>query len=214
MVVDKFVTGLQISNLMGTPVIVAGTVGGVLVGIHGTVDIQSDVTIGTVNIAGTLVTNPVSGSIGILGGTLGGIAGQPISVQGTLQAVSTVQSGSVGILGQPVSVQGTIDVRATAGTHAFQTYAGGTTGASVWIPASGKRINVTDLILSSNDGGTVTVIASGKGNTAGTFGQFYFAALGGLSKQLITPFVGSVDGALQITTTGGTVSISAGGFET
>jgi hypothetical protein len=77
--------------------------------IHGTVDIQSDVTIGTVNIAGTIETHVNSGSIDI---------NNMPAIHGTVDLYGDVVIGTVSILGTVEGHinSGSVDSRAVGGS--------------------------------------------------------------------------------------------------
>lgn len=156
------------------------------IAVHGTVDIQSDVTIGTVEI------------LNIIGGTLGRIN----------DIAGTIEVSNIG------NVAGTVESRdggpSYAGVRAFLQVAGvvADPGTPIWTPVAGKSIRVTDLILSNVNAVNDIVVKLNGTEEVLNFnpnGQFYH--------QYRTPISGTPDGKLNIVNGLGTLNISARGYE-
>lgn len=190
-------------GLLGQPIVVAGTIellGGTIGRINdiaGTIEISNISAIAGGNI-GT-VFSVQSGSVGLLG--------QPISIQGTLNAIATTQSGSVGILG--TAFVNSIDYGSIGYTWTRKFLQAVQPEGTIWTPASTKKFNITDLIVSAEAAGTVEL----RSGNQGTFAILDLAANGGLVSNFKTPIIGSPDGLLTVYLSGGTVNISALGFE-
>ncbi len=83
------------------------------------------------------------------------------------------------------------------------------TDSTVWVPATGKKVVITDMIISTNSVNNVTM----KHGSTTFLGPLYFAANGGLSSNLKTPVKGGTDEAVTITTTAGNTSVTLSGRE-
>lgn len=80
---------------------------------------------------------------------------------------------------------------------------------TAWAPASGKKVVITDIILSTDSVNDVTLKLAGEE----FLGPLYFAANGGLSSNLKTPVMGNPDETVTFTTTAGKTSITLIGYE-
>jgi hypothetical protein len=91
----------------------------------------------------------------------------------------------------------------------YVVYTSATALASVWIPASGKKWYMTDLIISASTVSDVTLV-----DTTNTLVTFTFGDNGGIVSNFRTPLVAtSANGTLRIATSAGSVSFLASGWE-
>lgn len=99
--------------------------------------------------------------------------------------------------------------------HKSFTWSGAVTGAHLWVPTSGRRFVVTDCIIVCGTATTITVFDDTNNAANSLLNQAQFAANGGISiTNLRTPFRGSdVDNILQVTTNGGSGTITVLGYE-
>lgn len=99
--------------------------------------------------------------------------------------------------------------------HKSYTWSGAVTGATLWAPANGRRFIVTDYTIICGSASIVTVFDNSNSADNCLLNQASFAANGGISvTNLRTPFRGSaVDNILQITTGGGSGTITVLGYE-
>ncbi|MDO8623158.1 MAG: hypothetical protein Q7R52_02835 [archaeon] len=193
------------------------------IAIHGTVDIQSDITIGTVNIAGTLTTNINSGSVGIIAGSIGQInsvgsittlsnflAGGTIQNLNRLETAGTLSEiyrlGSVGNLGTLTTLSTVTTVTAVSSlTSGSVGILGGTLGIS-----SGSITTVSNVF-------TVGTIQNlNRIETAGTLAEVYrLGSVGNLGTLTTVSTVTTVTSVSSLTSgsvgiLGGTLGISSG----
>ncbi|MDP2671966.1 MAG: hypothetical protein Q8O68_00465 [Candidatus Daviesbacteria bacterium] len=185
-----------------------GTLANQPIGVHGTVDLYSDVVIGTVSIAGTLTTSSV-----ITSGTLGELT--HLSTGGTIEAVKTVQSGSIGILGQPIEIHGTVDLHSDV-TIGTVNIAGTITTSS--IITSGTLGELTHLSTSGTIEAVKTVQSGSIGVIAGTLGEIaHVSTMGTVNEITHLSNMGTLDSITSIKS--GTINInefapSSGGAKT
>ena len=107
---------------------------------------------------------------------------------------STIQSLQAGVGYTPVHTEKIVNV---------------VTGTIIWTSAAGKRINLTDLILSTSTANNITVTVD-----TSTVGPFYFGNYGGAISNFVTQVVSAGTAiSLRLTTTAGTTSITTEGFE-
>jgi len=121
----------------------------------------------------------------------GSIAG---TISGAVTTTSTIAILYAGLGYAPVHTEQTVNV---------------VTGTIIWTSAAGKKIYLTDLILSTSTANDITVTVD-----TSTIGPFYFGNYGGAISNFVTQVVSTGTAvSLRLTTTAGTTSITTEGFE-
>jgi len=99
------------------------------------------------------------------------------------------------------------------GSHVSFDWTSAVTGSILWIPASDKRVRITDILCSGSDASLVTLYFDAN-NISNRVFKASLVAGGGFITNFSKPFIGPTNGSLFVTTTpSSTGFITVNGYE-